>query len=172
MVDGALTYAGFRPSTPLAATLASRCAYADFELDRTATPTFAFLQVYGRSRYGIVGSEDGTRWRLLGVSRPAPREAERFHVEAFPLRAVPVRYVRLMSPASRGDASVAELRLYERDPALPLGELRRAVEVERREGATADLPQRSPVLHRPGPQSPCMRGRTEPLLLRPDSPYF
>jgi hypothetical protein len=109
---------------------------------------------------------------LLGVSRPAPEEANRFHVEALALRRVPVRYVRIMSPASRGEASVAELRLYEADPALPLGELRQAVAVERREGSTADLPSREPVLHRPGRQSPCMRGRTEPLLLRPDSPYF
>ncbi len=171
MVDGALAYSSFAPSTPLAAVLASRCAYADFDLGREATPSHAFLQAFGRSRYGIVGSADGQSWRLLGVSTRYQREPDRFHVLTIPLRPASVRYVRVMSPASDGRASVAELRLYEADPALPLAAIREAVDEERLPGASPDAPQREPVLHRPGRGSPCMVGRTEPLLLRPDSPF-
>jgi hypothetical protein len=72
------------------------------------------------------------------------------------------------APRSDGHASVAELRLYERDPTLPLAAIERAVGAPRRPGATATAPHRQPVLHQPGPDGPCMEGRTEPLLLRPD----
>jgi hypothetical protein len=168
MTDGALAFADWAPATSLSAVFASRCAYAEFDLGRETTPSAAFIQAYGRSRYGIAGSADGRRWRLIGISS-AGQAPDRFHAETIRMRPFPMRYVRVMAPNSDGKASVAELRLYEQDPGLPIEAIERAVAVERRPGASAEAPHREPVLHRPGPEGPCMIRRTEPLLLRPES---
>ncbi len=168
MVDGAVAPAEFVFSTPLAATLASGCARADFELDREARPTHAFVQAYATGRYLLLGSPDGTSFVPLGSVRM--RRDERFESVVVPLSGAPIRHLRVIARAADGRASIAELRIYEGDPGLPLDAMREAFAAPLEPGAPPDAPYREPLLHRPGAGAPCVDANGERPVLRPESP--